>query len=95
MEHVTKEDLKNELHALEQRIEGKIDASEQRTLDKVAELIHDSETRILNAFYGATESSRKRIATVEVAGTLMVSRLGTLEDRVTDIERRLNLPPAS
>ncbi len=50
---------KADLHALEQRIEGKLDASEQRMLDKVSEIVRDAETRILQAFYGFTEVEKR------------------------------------
>ena len=87
--------LEGKIDAAEQRLEGKIDTAEQRMLDKVGEMIHASETRILTAFYGYTESTNRRIRTVEMAGTTFFSRIGVVEDRVTDIEKRLNLPPAS
>ena len=50
---------KADLHGLEQRLEGKLDAVEQRILDKVFEVVRDAGMRILQAFYGFTESSKK------------------------------------
>ena len=52
---VAKADLKADLKALEQRLEGKIDASRQRVLDTVTRLIHDRETRLLQAFHSFTK----------------------------------------
>jgi hypothetical protein len=91
---VTHDQLRAELHTLEQRIEGKLDASEQRMLDKVSDIVRDAETRILQAFYGFTESSKKRMGQMEVSDAVLVSRLGTLEDRLTEVEKRLNIPPS-
>ena len=91
---VTHDQLRAELHNLEQRIEGKLDASEQRMLDKVSDIVRDAETRILQAFYGFTESSKKRMGQMEVSDAVLVSRLGTLEDRLTEVEKRLNIPPS-
>ena len=64
---VTHDQLRAELHNLEQRIEGKLDASEQRMLDKVSDIVRDAETRILQAFYGFTESSKRRMGQMGVS----------------------------
>jgi len=53
----TKGDLRSELAALDQRWEGKLDVREQRILDTVHGMIHDSETRLLQAFYGFAEAN--------------------------------------
>jgi hypothetical protein len=50
-------EFKAELSALDQRWEGKNDVREQRMLDRVGGMIHDSETRLLQAFYGFAEAT--------------------------------------
>jgi hypothetical protein len=61
--NATKADLKGletrvqaDLRALEARIEGRMDAQEQRIIEHVGTLIHESETRLLQAFYGFAEA---------------------------------------
>src|SRR5271157_2949721 len=75
------------LNDLESRLEGKRDASEQRVLDKVGELIHDAETRLLGAFYTFAESNQKRVSAVEMESSALKSRLATIEDRLTNVEK--------
>jgi hypothetical protein len=52
---------KGDLQDLESRIEGKLDASEQRVLDRVEIMIRDTETRLLQAFYSFAETNQKRL----------------------------------
>lgn len=91
----TKADLtamKAELKAL---FEGKIDAAEERILDRVTGVVRDAETRMLQAFYGYAETNDRRITQGEAAATVVASRLATLEGRVLVLEKRLNIPPAT
>ncbi|HML18690.1 MAG TPA: hypothetical protein VK419_16780 [Bryobacteraceae bacterium] len=90
-EPVTRADL----DALEQRFEGKLDAVEQRILDRVGELIRDSETRLLQAFYGFAEATNKRFNQIDGNVAIFINRLGTLESRILELEKRLNIPPAA
>lgn len=78
---------------LERRFEGRMDTLELRMLDAMRQMIHDSETRLLQAFYGFAETSHKRFQQTDVTATLLTSRVNTLEDRVFEIEKRLNVPP--
>jgi len=50
------------LSALESRFDGKLDTLEQRMLDRMGQMIHDSETRLLQAFYSFAETNNKRLA---------------------------------
>jgi outer membrane murein-binding lipoprotein Lpp len=87
--------LKTDLVAMESRFEGRMDAREQRIRDDVREAIHDSETRLLQAFYGFAETNNRRLIQMEAGDAFLVNRVVTLEGRVLEIEKRLNLPPAS
>jgi hypothetical protein len=87
--------LKTDLVALESRFEGRMDALEQRIREDVREAIHDSETRLLQAFYGFAETNNRRLIQIEAGDAILVGRVVTLEGRVLEIEKRLNLPPAS
>jgi hypothetical protein len=44
--------LKVELGALEQRMEGRMDTLEQRVTDRFTEALRNTETKLLQAFYG-------------------------------------------
>jgi DNA anti-recombination protein RmuC len=63
--------------------------------DHLAEAIHDSETRLLKAFYTFAESNQQRLTQVEGNTTAVIARLATLETRITEVEKRLNMPPAA
>ena len=63
--------------------------------DDLKESIRDSETRLLQAFYGYAESNRKRMGHNEADTALLNTRVATLEDRLMEVEKRLNMPPAA
>lgn len=84
---------KADLQALEQRLEGKIDASESRVVDRVNEMIRDAETRLLQAFYSYADANNKRVGQLEGNDLGFLTRLGTMENRILEIEKRLNMPP--
>ncbi|HSP68793.1 MAG TPA: hypothetical protein VLN48_13775 [Bryobacteraceae bacterium] len=96
---VTKTDLKEALdaamHAQDQRSEGRMDVLEQRLIDKFADALRDTETKILQAFYGFAETNNRRLVQGEAATAMVVSRLTTIESRVLEIEKRLNIPPTA
>jgi len=61
----------------------------------LAERISDGETRLLKAFYDFAQSNQKRMTEVEGNEAAIRSRLATIEDRLLQVEKRLNLPPAA
>jgi hypothetical protein len=61
----------------------------------IVERMSDGETRLLRAFYDFATSNQKRMTEVEANEALMRSRLATLEDRILQVEKRLNMPPAA
>jgi 4-hydroxyphenylpyruvate dioxygenase-like putative hemolysin len=67
----------------------------QHGFDHLAEAIHESETRLLKAFYTFAESNQQRLTQVEGNATAVNARLATLESRITEVEKRLNMPPAA
>jgi hypothetical protein len=60
----------------------------------LVERITDSETRLLRAFYIFAEGNSKRLVQVEGNEAALRSRLATIEDRLMQVEKRLNMPPA-
>lgn len=63
--------------------------------DELIEVIRDTETKLLRAFYNFAESNQKRLSEVERTDLGILERLGTIERRVTEVEKRLNTPPTS
>ena len=61
--------------------------------DRLVKAFRDSQTELLEAFYSFTESNRQRVSQVEGNQIALITRVGTLEDRITDLERRLISPP--
>ena len=52
-----------------------------------------SQTELLKAFYNFTESNRQRVSQVEENQSSLITRVGALEDRMTDLRLRIITPP--
>ena len=90
----TKGDLAN----LEEKFDQKFDqlrAEMNHGYADLAERMHDSETRLLKAFYDFAQSNQRRMTEIETSESSMRSRLATIEDRLLQVEKRLNMPPAA
>ncbi|HYL73294.1 MAG TPA: hypothetical protein VEU96_03765 [Bryobacteraceae bacterium] len=61
--------------------------------DDLVERIHDSETRLLQAFYSYADTNNKRLTQDGAVTAVLISRVTILEDRVLGLEKRLNMPP--
>ncbi len=59
----------------------------------VVERITGAETKLLKAFYNFGESNNKRVIRLEGNEGAIRSRLATIEDRLMQVEKRLNMPP--
>ena|ERR1017187_2091805 len=64
----------------------------QHTHDALIERIADSETKILRAFFSFAESNQARLSETERESAALKERMGILERRLTDVERRVNFP---
>ena len=60
--------------------------------DDLKETFRDSQTELLKAFYSFTESNRHRVGQVETSQAALITRIGVLEDRILEIERKVNFP---
>ena len=87
---------KADLTALEQRLTGanKADlaALEQRLTETFTEVLRDNETHLLKAFYGFTESVQARFKAAEDDDANLKKRLGVIEERLLEVEKKLNFP---
>jgi hypothetical protein len=61
--------------------------------DCLIEAFRDSRTELLKAFHSFTESNRQRVSQLEGNQASLITRVGTLEDRPTDLERRIVTQP--
>jgi len=63
--------------------------------DELVEAFRDVQTEILTAFYGFTETIQNRFKEQDQTEASLKRRMTTLESRLLEIEKRLNLPPAA
>ena len=100
-EPATKQDLREMEERMDNRFATKQDLREiaeqlrsefQHGFDDLKETLRDSQTELLKAFYSFTTSNQERLAQVEASDAAIVKRLGVLEARVTDLERKINFP---
>jgi hypothetical protein len=64
-----------------------------RRFEELVELMRDNETKLLGAFYSFAETNQKRLSEVEREPAAIKERLASLESRVTNVEKRPNMPP--
>jgi uncharacterized protein YqgV (UPF0045/DUF77 family) len=76
------------LEKMESRFEGKLDAVEQRIHDHVAEVVHDSESRIVGTFMKIVHTHETRMSLHESTNNSLLARVALLEARMLDIERQ-------
>lgn len=100
---------RGDLVDLETRLTERLEQSERRLTEQqemlraesnhsyhdIIERISDSETRLLKAFYTYAQATNQRVTELEGNEAAIRSRLATLEDRILEVERRLNMPPAA
>ena len=78
---------KDDLQHLEERL---IQAEE-----RLMEGMRDIQTELLKAFYSFAKSTDAKLQDAEISDHLIRQRVSAVESRLTEIERRLNMPPAA
>jgi hypothetical protein len=63
--------------------------------DELSEGIRDSQTEVLKAFYGFTQTVQQRFKESDDMESSLRKRMTILESRLIEVERRLNMPPAA
>jgi hypothetical protein len=58
--------------------------------DRLIKAVRDSRTELLKAFYSFAKSNR--LSQLEGNQGALITRIGTLEDRMTDLERKVTFP---
>jgi predicted nucleic acid-binding Zn-ribbon protein len=90
------DDVKREIADLKQDVKQEIAmvrSEMQHSFDHLTETMRDGQTELLKAFYGYTQSNNERVQAAESEAASLKKRLGIVEARITDVERRLMTPP--
>jgi hypothetical protein len=66
------------------------DLEDART--EIVETMRAMQAELFKAFYGFTESNRHRVGQVETSQAALITRIGVLEDRMLELERKVNFP---
>jgi len=90
-EPATKADLKEGINSLRVELKGDMTALREELL----QAIHDVETNLLRAFYSYTEATQKHFSDLDKSDSSLRDRMGALETRLLEVEKRLNFPPPS
>ena len=94
--HVTKadlaassEELRQDMQDLKLAVNTRIQEFEQRLEGQIA----DVATRLITTIFQLAEALQSRLTDVERSDANMKHRLAMLEERLTELEKRLNLTP--
>lgn len=63
-------------------------------IEGTREQVRDTETKLLTAFYDFAKANQRRLFEVEGSDASLKLRVGSIEDRLLEVEKRLNIPPA-
>ncbi len=63
--------------------------------DELVETMRDVQMELLKAFYSFAKSTEAKLQDSEISDHLIRQRVSAVESRLTEIERRLNMPPAA
>jgi hypothetical protein len=91
-------DLKGDLLDLKGEVKqdiAMIRSEMQHTHDTLIERMADNQTELLKAFYGFATTTDIKFRETEQADVMLRQRLSTLESRLLEVEKRLNMPPAA
>jgi hypothetical protein len=95
--------MKNGIDRGSQATKGDLKESEERILDTVRgdllnleerlmKAVHDTAELLAKAFYNLAEAQQLRAVQLEANQTALMARIGALEARLTELEKRLNFP---
>ena len=63
--------------------------------DDLRETMRDGQTEILRAFYGYAQTTDVKLKEAETSDIGLRHRLTVVEERLLEVEKRLNFPPAA
>src|SRR5688572_4878352 len=85
--------LRTEFKSDSATLRGEVHSDVILLQEKLTEAFQDSETRILTAFYRYAEATQKHLQLLDGTDANILSRLGSMESRLLEVEKRLNIPP--
>ena len=68
---------------------------ETRITDRLTEVMRDVQTELLKSFYGFMETVQTRFKAQDDTEAGLKKRLTIVEERLLEVEKRLNTPPAA
>jgi|SRR5690348_2561089 hypothetical protein len=74
---------------------GEMRAEMKGMEDRLVEAFRDAQTELLKAFYRFAESNRQRVTQLEGNQAALITGIGVLEDRMLELERKVNFPSHS
>lgn len=83
---------KKDLVKLKEELLEAMQQGDARLKDELVEVIRGVETHLLSAFYGYTQSTQKHFTDLDQSSASLRERLGSLESRIVELERRINFP---
>jgi len=87
----TNRPAKQDIVALKQDME-QLRSEFHHGFDDLKGAMRDGQTEILKAFYSLAESNQARLTETERESSALKERIGILERRLTDVERKVNFP---
>ena len=95
---VLRSEVSEKIEVLRSEVSQKIEVLRSEVshgYNDIVERIDDGKTELLKAFYSYATGNNKRVAELEGNEGAFRSRLATIEDRILEVEKRLNIPPAA
>ncbi len=89
-----RDELKAGISAVRDELLKAMDERLQAMEERLREYVHDTETKLLRAFYTFAEGNQKHLAELDRSDSVLRERLVSLEGRVLQVEKRLNMPPS-
>jgi SMC interacting uncharacterized protein involved in chromosome segregation len=93
---VTRAELRDELAGIETKLEDfKVEVNTwfHSFEHRMEQLLHDMEGRIITSTYRVAESLQARLTEEERESVSLKTRMGIMETRLLELEKRVNMPP--
>lgn len=88
-------EVKQDIGQLRSQDIAQLRAEMSHQYNDLVERITDSETKLLKAFCSFARTSNQRMVELEGNDAGLRQRISTIEDRLLEVEKRLNMPPAA
>src|ERR1035437_1880558 len=85
------EQIRTEMNPQYDQLRGEM----QHQYDDLKETLRDSEKRLLQAFYGYTQTTDAKLKEGEQSVIALRQRRTAVESRILEVEKRLNMPPGA